>query len=372
MDNSTAFLGIDDSKKTLVYALLPEGEDIPCVRSSIPNRTEAIRNLSKRLTANYSHVKACYEAGFNGYHLQRQFNHWGVDCQVVAPSLTPKQPGGRVKTDRRDALQLAKLFRAGQLQPIRIPTVEEEGVRDLTRLREDQIQIRASIRHRILKLAGKYGFFHEGCHWTKTHVTWLKALHLPTSFTQSALELLLVQLDQQEFYLSGLEKQIAEISRTPGYAQMVGRLRCFKGVDTTAAMILLSEIHDFSRFPHPRKLMGFLGFAVTEYSSGPRRRLTHLTKTGNTHLRRLLVEIAHCYTRRATAGPALQQRRQGADPRWVQIALKAQVRLHKRYLHLIFKGKTRNESVAAMAREFCAFLWEMCTLPESSLEVATA
>jgi transposase len=372
MDNSTVFLGIDDSKKTLVYALLLEGQDIPLERATIPNRTEAIRKLANHLTAKYSHVKACYEAGFNGYHLQRQFKHWGIDCQVVAPSLTPKRAGERVKTDRRDALQLAELFRSGQLHPIRIPTVEEEGVRDLTRLREDQIQIRTSIRHRILKLTGKYGFFHEGCHWTKTHMTWLKALKMPSSFAQSALELLLVQLDQQEFYLSDIEKQIFEISRTPFYASMVDRLRCFKGVDTIAAMILLSEIHDFSRFRHPRELMGFLGFAVTEYSSGPRRRLTHLTKTGNNHLRRLLVEIAHCYTRRATAGPALQQRRRDADPRWVQIAIKAQVRLHKRYLHLIFKGKARNEAIAAMAREFCAFLWEMCVLPEPQMEVAAA
>lgn len=370
MNDCTAFLGIDDSKKSLVYALLLEDSNVPLERATIPNRPEAIRNLAKRLLSQYSSVKACYEAGFNGFHLQRHLQGCGIDCQVVAPSLTPKRPGERVKTDHRDALHLADLFKSGQLRSIHIPTVEEEGVRDLTRLREDQIQIRTSIRHRILKLTGKYGFFHEACHWTKAHIVWLKALTLPTAFAQNALGLLLVQLDQQDFYLSDIEKRISEISKTPVYSSMVNRLRCFKGVDTIAAMIILSEIHDFSRFPHPRKLMGFLGFAVAEYSSGPKRRLTHLTKTGNTHLRRLLVEIAHCYTRRVSAGAALQQRRQNADPRWVQIALKAQIRLHKRYLHLIFKGKTRNEAIAAMAREFCGFLWEMCLFPNSQMEVA--
>jgi len=151
-----------------------------------------------------------------------------------------------------------------------------------------------------------------------------------------------VQLDQQDFYVSDLEKRITEISRSHVYASMVNRLRCFKGVDTVAAMIILSETSDFSRFPHARKLMGFLGLAVAEYSSGPKRRLTHLTKTGNTHLRRLLVEIA----------------------------LKAQIRLHKRYVYLIFKDKTHNEAIAAMAREFCGFLWKMCTLPNSQKELA--
>jgi len=292
-------------------------------------------------------VAVCYEAGVSGYDLYRQITACGAACQVIAPALTPRRPGQRIKTDRRDAVKLVRLFRAGELTAIHVPDEAEEAVRDLTRCREDVRRDVLRWRHRLLKSLDRHGrLYVTGKNWSRRHWIWIRAQRFDLAPLQRTFDASLFALEQALAHQAELDKEIAARGEQPPYREPVGWLRCFRGIDTLSAMILLAEIVDFQRFTHPRELMAYLGLVPSEYSSGDRERRGAITKAGNTH---------------PTLGRALAARSEGQPTTCRTHAWRAQQRLHRRYRHLVGHGKRPPVAVTAIARELVGFLWAAMT-----------
>jgi transposase len=356
----TTYVALDDSKRVIVAGILRAGAREPEVQQ-IPNESHAIRRLFGRLKRE-GVVSACYEAGVSGYDLYRQLTALGVPCQVIAPALTPRRPGERIKTDRRDAAKLVRLFRAGELTAIHIPDEAEEGVRDLLRCREDIHEDVIRWRHRLVKFLARHGrVYRVGTHWRQAHWTWLRAQRFALPALQRTLDATLFALEQALARRAELDHEIEAIAQHEPYREPVGWLRCFRGIDTLSAMVLLAEIVDFQRFRHPRELMAYLGLVPSEHSSGLRQRRGAITKAGNTHARRILVEAAWHYRHHPTLGRSLALRLHGQPRAVVAQAWQAQQRLHRRYRHLIGHGKRAPVAVVAVARELVGFLWAAMT-----------
>jgi transposase len=360
VNQGTTYVAVDDSKRKLVVGLLRPGAEEPEVRE-IPNEAKLVRRLFERLQRE-GPVAACYEAGVSGYDLYRQITGLGVACQVIAPALTPRRRGQRIKTDTRDAKKLVRLFRAGELTAIRVPEEAEEGVRDFVRCREDVRRDVLRWRHRVVKFLDRHGRrYLAGRNWTGRHWTWLRSQRFEVAALQRTLEVSLFTLEQALARQAELDREIEALAQTDPYREPVGWLRCFRGIDTLGAMILLVEIGDFRRFERARELMAYLGLVPSEYSSGERERRGALTQAGNTHARRVLVEAAWHYRHRPSLGPALARRSQGQSAACLSHAWRAQQRLHRRYRHLLGHGKRPPVAVAAIARELVGFIWAAMT-----------
>lgn len=352
------FVGLDVHKDSISVALLRPGHDEPD-QDRIPNTPEEVRRLVGRW-ADPAHVRVCYEAGPCGYELQRQFRSLGVDCVVIAPALTPRKPGDRVKTDSRDARKLCRLFRAGELTTIRIPPPDEEAVRDLLRLREDLGEDILRARHRLSKFLLRHGrTFSEATAWTKAHWSWIRAQRFELPLLERlrdehvvAIEMRLAQRDQ-------LERELHAIALQPEYAAAVRRLSALRGVQSLTALTLLVEVGDFARFGSAAEFMAFTGLVPSEYSSGTRRQQGAITKTGNAHLRRVLVEAAWAYRARPMY-PSERSRRRIEQPAAV-VALCASVeqRLHRRYWRMVQRGKLSQVAAVAIARELAGAVWAL-------------
>jgi transposase len=312
-----------------------------------------------------SGVRAVYEAGPTGFGLARAARERGIALEVVAPGSIPKGPTDRVKTDRRDAVRLARLLAAGELRFAFVPGVADERFRDLTRSIEDVRGDLMRARHRLSKFLLRRGerYSGPGRAWTAAHLRWLRALHFDdpcsrASFADylAAVELL---LGRRASLLAALELAVPESTHAP----VIGRLRCFRGIDTLSAAGLAAEIGDFARFAKPTLLSGFLGIVPSERTSDQKRRQGAITKAGPTHARRLLVEAAHHYHRHPYLGETLARRQAGADPRIIAVAWRAQQRLYHRWQHLREQRRKPAGVVAvACARELATFLWEAATL----------
>ncbi len=369
MKKGTTHVALDDSKRKIVAGILRPDATQPELRE-IPNEPHHLRRLFERLTREGA-VTACYEAGVSGYDLYRQITAFGVTCQVIAPALTPRRPGQRIKTDRRDAAKLVRLFRAGELTAIHVPDEGEEAVRDLLRCRDDVRRDVLRWRHRVLKLLARHGrVYHAGKNWSRAHWTWIRSQQFAVPALQRAAEASLFALEQALARLAELDKEITALAETAPYREPVGWLRCFRGIDTLSAMILLAEIVDFQRFHRPRQLMAYLGLVPSEYSSGDRERRGALTKAGNSHARRVLVEAAWHYRHHPSLGGALARRSQGQPGAITKHAWRAQQRLHRRYRHLVGHGKRTPIAVAAVARELVGFIWAAMTRREAASRAA--
>lgn len=353
-------VALDDSKRVIVAGILGPEATQPELRE-MPNDPRQIRRLFERLTR-HGPVRACYEAGVSGYDLYRQLVALGVDCQVMAPALTPRKPGERIKTDRRDAAKLVRLFRAGELTPIHIPTEAEEGVRDLLRCRDD---VRADLirwRHRLLKFLARHGrSYQEGKNWTQRHWAWIRSQRFELVALQRTFDACLLALEQALARRAELDRDIEALAQAAPYRAAVGHLRCFRGIKTLSAMVMLAEIVDFHRFRRPRELMAYIGLVPSEYSSGERRQRGAITKAGNAHVRRVLVEAAWHYRHRPSRAGTLAARLEGQPSEVVNEAWRAQQRLHRRYRHLLGRGKRPPVAVVAIARELVGFLWAAMT-----------
>jgi transposase len=367
MEKDTTYVALDDSKRKIVAGILRPGDTAPELQE-IPNDPQHVRRLFTRLQRERP-VTACYEAGVSGYDLYRQLRALGVACDVIAPALTPRRPGQRIKTDRRDAAKLVRLYRAGELTAIHVPDEVEEAGRDLTRCRDDVRRDVLRWRHRVLKLLARHGrLYLAGRNWSQAHWRWIREQRFDLPPLQRAFEASLFALEQALARQAELDKEIVALAETAPYREPVGWLRCFRGIDTLSAMILLAEVVDFQRFERPRELMAYLGLVPSEYSSGESQRRGALTKAGNSHARRVLVEAAWHYRHRPTVGPALAARSQGQPPTVVGQAWRAQQRLHRRYRHLVGHGKRPPVAVAAIARELVGFVWAAMTGHESRLQ----
>jgi transposase len=300
---TTTFVGLDDHKQRIQVSVLWPGGQARS-RWEIANEPRALRQLARKLREEAAgEVMCCYEAGPNGYTLQRRLQTDGVRCKVVAPSLTPIQPGRRIKTNRRDADKLAELLAAGLLTEVQPPTPAQEAVRDLCRCREQAKADLTRYRHRITKLLLRRGVvYRTGRNWTKRHRQWLWSVRFEHPVDQTVLEDYLLAIEQLEARLGQIETCLEEIAQQAPYLEPVGWLRCFRGIDTVSALTLVAELYAFERFRTPRRLMAYVGLVPSEASTGERQRRGAITKAGNKRVRRLLVEAAWHYRHRPAVG----------------------------------------------------------------------
>jgi transposase len=357
MPESTTWVGLDVHKESVTAAIIEgEGEDVQVVRlSSDLNKVRRLfRKLSKRGV-----VRSCYEASGAGFVLHRVLERDGFRCDVIAPSLIPRKPGDRRKTDRLDALQLVKLYRSGHLTAVRVPNEEQESVRRLVRLRTAYTQQVKTTKQRISGILYNQGLTFRGTKslWTKKHRAWLRErCDEAEGALQTCLRVELEHLEYLETQLGALDAEIERYAQREPYRQTVESLKCLRGVKTLTAMTIVSEIGNIHTFRSPRQLMSWVGLVPSERSSGDREQRGSITKAGNAHLRRFLIEAAWNNRHRSGADLILSRRRQGQPPEVVATALKAQHRLSKRFWALMHR-KHPNVAVVAVARELCGFVW---------------
>jgi transposase len=353
----TTYVGIDAHKKDLFIAMLIGQQKTP-VTWQLANEPQAVRRLVRRLERDApGPVNVFYEAGPCGYALQRQVTTSRVSCDVIAPALIPRKPGERVKTNRRDARKLVELGRAGLLTAVQPPTVEDEAVRDLARARDDAREDLQRCRHRLGKLLLRRGLHYAGRNWTRAHRQWVDSLVWTHAAERAVVDDYLLAIDHTEARLLELDARLAEIAEREPYREPIGWLRCFRGIDTLTAILILAELHDFRRFPSAPALMAYLGLVPGEDSSGEKHRRGRITRTGNALVRRLLVETAWHYQHRPSVGVALRRRRKGQPGRVIAIADKAQQRLCRRFRKLAAEHKPAPKIAVAIARELAGFLW---------------
>jgi transposase len=357
MEQDTTYVGLDAHKKNLVVAMLIGRAATP-VTWDVANEPRAVARLVRKLErAAPGPIHVFYEAGPCGYALQRQITTARVTCDVIAPALIPRKPGERVKTDRRDARQLAELGRAGLLTVVHPPTPAEEAVRDLARARDDAREDAQRCRHRLGKLLLRRGLHYAGRAWTQAHRRWVDSLTWPHAAERAVVEDYQLAIDQTTARLRELDARLAALAAEAPYREPVGWLRCFRGIDTLTAMLILAELHDVRRFGSARALMAFLGLVPGEHSSGEHQRRGRITKMGNALVRRLLVEASWHYQHRPGVGRALQARRTGQPARVIAIADKAQQRLSRRFRRMLADHKPAPKVAVAVARELAGFLW---------------
>ncbi len=354
------FVGLDVHADTIAAAV---AEKEAAVRDlgTIPNREESIRKLAKKLTEGGPWA-ACYEAGPTGYVLYWQLAKLGIPCVVVAPTLVPTKAGDRVKTDRRDAERLASSFRAGELTPVWVPDAAHEALRDLVRAREAAKQDQLRARHRLGKYLlrqGKRPPLHMRP-WGKNYLEWIKG---KVSFDQRCQQVTLEDyfnaVDHAGVRIARLEKAIDEaVDQAPeSMRELIQALQALRGVAKVGAVTIVAEVGSLSRFEHPRQLMGYSGAVSSENSSGGKIHRGGITKTGNAHLRRVIVEAAWSQRYKPVLSSVMRKRQEGVSAEVQELASKARHRLHSRYVHLLGRGKTKQEVVTAVAREMLGFIW---------------
>ena len=355
---------LDVHKFSIVAATLPPVGGAPELHR-VETIERAIRRFIDRL-GGPAGLAVAYEAGPGGFDLLRLLKTMGVACDVIAPSLVPVRAGDRVKTDRRDAKKLVRLFRGGELTFVQPPTPETEGLRDLMRCRDDLRCARTAARHRVAKQLLRHGrVYREGKNaWTKMHCAWVARQRLDDPLAQAALEQMLIHLDGLDRQIDALDRDLERVAEGQPWRAAVQTLVAFRGIATRTALGLIAEIGDFRRFGHPRELASYLGITPTEYSSGDQQHRGHITKAGNRHARRLLIEAAWHYRHR----PRRPDR--GAQPS--DRAWQAQIRLHHRWAHLQHHGKRPTVANVAIARELTAFLWAAMTDQPQRAQVTAA
>ncbi len=367
--SKTLFVGLDVHKDTIAVAYAPNdrGADVVSL-GTIGTRQCDIDKLTRRLESKGATLVFGYEARPCGYWLYRYLAQRGFSCSVVAPSLIPRKPGDRVKTDRRDAVTLARLLRSGDLTSIYVPSVADEAIRDLSRGREDAVGDLKRSKVRLKAFLLRQDIRYEGrANWNAAHLRWLARVVCPTPAQQIVFQEYVHTVTEQSERLRRLESELHTAVKTWRLYPVVEAVQALRGLDLTGAGTLIAEVGDLTRFDTPRKLMSYLGLTPSEYSSGAHRRQGGITKAGNGHARRALVEGAWAYRYPAKVSRHLQLRLEHVSPDARAIAWKAQVRLCKRYRLLSARGKHVNQVVVAIAREMAAFAWAIArTVPVAS------
>jgi len=361
--NSITWVGMDARKNSIKVAALIPGQADPVEFSGVTT-VDAIRRLARRLQrlSPGGEVHCCYEAGPTGYALQRQLRALGVSCTVIAPSLTPVKPGMRIKTDRRDARQLAEYFRNGELTEVHPPSETDEALRDLCRCRDDVRVDLLRARQRLSKFLLRRHCIYRLTkhHWGSRHVAWLEQLRFDDAMSQATFDSYFPAVQQLEERQRQLDQRLAEFGAREPYREPVAALRCFKGIDTVTAVCLVAELHDFRRFRSPRQLAAYVGLVPSEDSSGERERRGPITKSGNRHVRRLLVEAAWHHRHRPALSAPLRARRDGQPARVLAIADRAQERLAARYRRMSEHGKVHPTRRSWPWRVSCAATCGRC------------
>lgn len=358
MINCITWVGMDDSASKINVAAMVGEEERPREQFVVMNDPDGWGRLAKRLKGMPGEVRCVYEAGVNGYHMQRFLKKHGISCEVAAPSLTPRRAGKRVKTDRLDAKDLASLYRAGELTLITIPEKEQESLRDLLRAREDALEDQQRARHRLNRMLLRRGLkYRTGKSWSRGHLQWIRGLQFADERDQMMLDEYRLALDEQTERLRRFDEKVEAVAQQPQYQKRVSYLMALKGIKVLTAMTVIAEALDLRRFTDAPAFMDAIGVVPSEYSSGARERRGSITKTGNSHLRRVIIESAWHYRHSSVPGATLKKRRKGLPAAVLEMAAKADKRLQKRYWHLIQHGKDNRTAAVAVARELAGFIW---------------
>lgn len=357
--NQRTHVGLDVHKESTAVAVLRPGSSEPdhrVIRTTPDAYGKLVRGLSS------DDAVFCYEAGPCGFDPYRMLESLGASCDVIAPTLVPRRPGSKVKTDRLDARNLARLHRAGELTSVRVPTPEQEAVRDLIRVREDVKGDRRRAVQRVKSFLLRYGQRYPRKHatWSLPYENWVCAITLDQLCAQEALDHLIASVQTKHLELHSLDRRIAELAASPSMAEPVARLRALKGIDTLSAATITAEIGDFAQFPRAASFMAFTGLVPSEHSSGAREYRGSITKVGNRHVRRVLVEAAWAYTHRPAVGDKLRRRQVDLPTDLVSFSWRVQLRLCARFKTLS-QSKQKNVAVTAVARELAGFVWAVMT-----------
>jgi transposase len=351
------YVGLDVHKDSIQMAVLDSWKKTPIVAKGLPNQTSRIL----RELAGYQEkgkVQIAYEAGCLGYTLYRELTGFGYDCRVIAPNTVFHAGEAQVKTDSRDALDIAWMLRRNEGESIAIPTKEDEATRDVIRCRGDLMENLKSMKQRLLKFLLRKGVnYKSDRYWTGTHYRWLGEQKFENQMEQVSFEEYLEEIHRLEEKIARLDKKIEQEANSERYEGRVRRLRAFRGIEYLTALSVVCEIGDFKRFPSAQAFMSYLGLVPSERSSGKKRKQGRITKTGNGHLRRLLTESSWHYARPNQVSKRLEQRRIGTDEWTIRYADKAMKRLHEKYTRMVYKGKSKQTAVIAVARELAGFIW---------------
>src|SRR5487761_1867230 len=341
---TTVAVGLDVHARSIRLAAVRADELLE--ERTLPYDEDAV----ERLLRQWPSVRCCYEAGPTGFGLYRHLVGHGIDCSVVAPGLVPQRPGDRVKPDPRDARKLARLLAGGLLEPIHVPSPEFEAARD--RMRD---------RHRLSKFCLRHGRLLPTSSWSVVRRKWLGEQRFEHACEQLTFDTYLHAVDLVDARIAKLEQAIRETAEQEPWRDLVGRLRCLRGIDTLTALALVTEIGDFNRFKSAQEFMAFVGLVPSEHSSGEKRRQGSITKVGNSHIRRLLVESAWHARRRPKVGYELARRQRGQDAVVIERACRCQQRLYQRWHGMPGRGKPQQKIVVACARELAGFVWAIAT-----------
>jgi transposase len=355
----TGFVGLDVHTESTAIGFAPAGREAPRFVGTVGPRLAELRNALGKLGEPRT-LLIVYEAGPCGYGLARELIARDYRCEVVAPSRIPHQPAERVKTDRRDALKLASLARAAELVPISIPDERDEAIRDLSRARVDAVRARLKSRQQLKALLLRHGRRYTGrSSWTAAHQRYLATVSFVHPAQDIAFEEYRQAVSEGELRVQRLTHTVAQQVQCWRMQPVVSALMTLRGLDLVAATTVVAELGDLKRFAHPRELMGYLGLVPSEHTSGPKRRLGAITKTGNTHVRRVLIEAAWNYRFPARVSRVLQVRQENQSPAIRAIAWRAQLRLSHRYRRLRTRGLHHNKICVAIARELAGFIWDI-------------
>ncbi len=358
--NNTIFVGLDVHKETIAVAYAKGNSRGVESLGIIMNESMAITKLVKKLEAKGATLLFCYEAGPCGYGLQRQISSLGHTCVVVAPGLVPSKPGDRIKTDRRDAEKLARHFRNGDLTPVWVPDIDHEAMRDLVRARHSAKEDLHRNRQRLLKFLLRLGVRSpEGArNWGAKHKQWLQGLKLDNEIQQMVLTEHLNAIRECEGRVERFEKEIqVQSSEGETHQAIITALQGLRGIALVSAATIIAEVGDLTRFDKPQQLMAYAGLIPSEDSSGGTTKRGPITKCGNSHLRRVIVEAAWHYRHRPAVGVNLGKRQEHVSEEIKQISWKAQHRLNLKYRRMMGRGKTKQKAITAVARELLGFIW---------------
>ena len=357
--NSVKFIGMDVHKNSITIAIAEEGSrDSARVYGTISNDLDALDKFCRKMVSTASELHFVYEAGPCGYGIHRHLTGKGLNCMVTAPSMIPKKSGERIKNDTRDAKTLARLHRAGELTAVYVPDIQNEAIRDLSRAREDAVIAGRKAKQRLSAFLLRQGIFYSGkSKWSKAYFNWLSDIAMAHPAQQIALQEYIDAVHESLKRIDRLTEQIRQMVPEWRLAPIVDALQAARGVSLIVAVTMIAEIGDLNRFKHPEHLMAYLGLVPSEHSSGGSIKRGGITKTGNGHARKVLIEAAWAYRLQPRVSRALRKRQENLSEPIRQIAWKAQLRLCARYRRLMAKGKPKQVVVTSIARELSAFLW---------------
>lgn len=369
------YIGLDVHKAQILIALAFAGRGVPELYGKASGDLDSFLRVLRRILEKHQlareEVALCYEAGPTGFVLARRLRTLGFACEVVAPSLIPIKASERVKTDRRDARKLAGLFRAGELTFVHVPDVADEVIRDVCRARTDAVDVQTRTRQQLGALLLRNGYQYTGAStWTEPHMRYLRELVLPDRAQKVVLEEYLQRVDTAAAQVARLEHQMEDLLRDWARRPFVEALQGFRGFQLVASMVVTSELGDLMRFQHPRQLMAYLGLVPSEATSGPHRRQGPITKSGNSHVRWILIEVAHHYCLPPKVSKELSHRQEKLSREVRALGWRAQERLHRRFARLTLRGLHHNKVTVAVARELAAFIWELARVLERARTAA--